>query len=207
MAKKNKKKIKRLEKHGMLDAVTELGLRNAKIRHLDTSEQPYHAVYSKLDQSITMPKKIRGDYPGTYNDLLAHESKHAGLDDAARRLNLAPRGKRPDPIGPLPRNRRHTIEDWGVPTQYDSYPDIREIVGLLPNFEENPHADTFWNNPRTPRQPHTDGLINFDPRKDQWEHDMIYDTNKINRRHSPNRERRKKDYQNIVNLMGSWDWT
>ena len=193
MAKKNKKKIKRLKEYSMLDAVTELGLRNAKIRHKDTSEQPYHAVYSKLDQSITMPKKIRKDYPGTYNDLLAHESKHAGLDDAARRLNLAPRGWREDPEQPY-------TEVW------DEYPDIREIVGLLSNFEENPHADTFWNNPRTPRQPHTDGLINFDPRKDQWEHDMIYDTNKINRRHSPNTERRKKDYQNIVNLIGAWGW-
>tara|TARA_R110002110_G_scaffold148731_1_gene339841 strand:+ start:598 stop:1191 length:594 start_codon:yes stop_codon:yes gene_type:complete len=191
--KKNKKKIKRLEKHGMLDSVTELGLGNAEVRHEDTSGKKYHGAYSKPDQAIIMPKRMDKSYPGTYNDLLAHESKHAGLAAASRRLNLAPRGWREDPEQPY-------TEVW------DEYPDIREIVGLLPNFEENPHADTFWNNPRTARQPHTDGLIGFDPRKDQWEHDMIHDTNKINRRHSPNTERRKKDYQNIVNLIDGWGW-
>jgi hypothetical protein len=92
---------------------------------------------------------------------------------------------------------------------WDEYPDIREGVGLLPTFEENPHTDTFWNNPSTPRQPHTEGpgLINFDPRKDQWEHDMIYDTDRTGHRTSPYKERRKKDYQNILNIANTLDWT
>lgn len=181
----------------MLDPVTKLGLSTATVKHKDLRGKRYLAKYSKPDQSITMPnyRHLRENlsYPGTYDDLLAHESKHAGFDAIARRLNLSPRGFRKDPQQP-------STEVW------DKYPDIREIVGLLSSFKENPHADTFWNNPRKPRQPHAEGLIYYDPRKEEWDHDMIYDTNKINRRHSPNTERRKKDYQDILNLVKNWDW-
>ena len=178
-----------LRRLGLLDDITSLGLRNSRIKHADNRGKRYSAVYNRMDRTIKMPRPMPRNYPGSYHDLLGHEAKHAGFDTIGRGLNLAPGGWKP----------LNMYED-----AWDEYPDIREIVGLLPNFKENPHADTFFNNPRWARQPHKDNLFNLDPRKKQWGHDMIYDTNKINRRHSPNVERRKKDYQNILVVLGGW---
>ena len=186
-----------LERIGLLDDITALGLSNSRIRHDDLRGKRYGAKYSKVDRTITMPEPMHPNYPGSYHDLLGHEAKHSGFDTLGRALNLAPGS--PTPL------KVHPMLEWLMPkTAPNPYPDIREIVGLLPNFEPNPHRETFFDNPRWARQPHKDNLFNLDPRKKQWGHDMIYDTNKINRRHSPNVERRKKDYQNILDVLGGW---
>ena len=176
--------------------------------------------YNRPAISLPTPERLENMRAGASMDnLIQHEAKHPGLHNVARRLQLAPIDPR-SPVdapdigeiaGLLPGFNPNPHEGyWMEPGDDPNEPwFMRPDKNWGPSFFNNPKyttIDNLWGNePGTDNRAITINRIYGAP--GEWAHGLIYDSNEVDEPgDTTSSAKHKRDYQNILNLIGKWGW-